>query len=534
MVGSVLTVLLLATAACGGTKGAGSGGSGSGTLFIGTINPPAGFNPINQSDVGGQWALSFELDPLMVQPEPLKFEPKLANSIETEDDRTFTVKLNDKATWSDGKPVVAEDVVFTLNLIANPDSATAFGSNIGTLDGVDSTTGKLPKGKTEIPGLKAVDEHTVEFTTAAPVDSNLIKELIGTKLSILPSHLLSDVDPAKFAQDDYAKMPDVTSGPYKITKYTNNVSVEFAANEKYYLGAPKIKKMIMKIMPAANLAGELQTGTIQANSAGGIGNIPIKDLKTVQGLPDVNTTVSPTIAFQTVMFNNEVFKNKTIRQGLAHAVNRQQIVDQLLNGKGEIVDGPYTSQSPYLDTDLEKTSYDPALAKKLIKKSGWDTDKKITFVVPTGNQIREQAADIMLQNFKDVGLNVVEEKYDFPTVLAMEQKSQYDIGLVGLTFNIDPDVTSMFSKGGSFNLMNYDDPKSEKLLKQGKSEPDPAKRKAIYSQLQQIWQDDMPVLTTYSDSSIASKNKSLEVGGAKPFWYGTAADLQEWTLGGAQ
>lgn len=530
MAGAVMTAT-----ACGGTKGGGtSGPTKTDTIQLGTINPPAGFNPINQSDVGGQWALSFELDPLLVQPKPLDFEPKLASSFDTKDDQNFTVKINPKANWSDGKPVTAQDVVFTLNLIANPDSATAFGSDIASLKGVDGVTGKLPKGQTQIPGLKAVDDKTVQFQTQTKVDPNLVKELLGTKIMIIPEHVLKNIKPADFGDSDYAKNPTVTDGPYKITKYTANVSVQYTANEKYYLGAPKIKNFIQKIMPAANLAGELQTNTIQANSAGGIGNIPIQDLKTVQAMKNIKTTVSPTIAFQTILFNNDTFKSKVLRQGLAHAINRPQILQQLLKGQGQIIDGPYTSQSPYLDKSIKPTSYDPALAKKLIQQSGWDTKKKIRFVIPTGNQIREEAGDIMTQNLKSVGLNVQVSKYDFPTVLSMEQKGNYDLALVGLTFNIDPDVTSMFSTAGSFNLMNYHNPESDKLLAEGKSEPDPAKRKAIYNKLQKIWQDDMPVLTTYSDSSIAAKNKSLVVGGATPFWYGTAANLQDWRFSGGQ
>ena len=528
--------VLVTAAACGGTKGGGSAGGGAtkDTLSIGTINPPAGFNPINQSDVGGTWALNFELDPLLAQPEPLKFESKLASSFDTSDNQTFTIKLNPKAKWSDGKPVVADDVVYTLNLIANHDSATALGADINFLQGVDDVTGKLPKGKTKAPGLEAVDDQTVQFKTETKVDPNLVKELLGTKIPILPEHVLKDIKPADFDDSKYAQMPTVTDGPYKITKYTNNVSVEYTANDDYYLGKPKIKKVIQKIMPAANLAGELQTGTIQMNSGGGIGNIPVQDVQTVKKMKDITTTTSPTIAFQTIMFNNDVFKSKTMRQGMAHAINRKQIVDQLLKGEGEIVDGPYTSQSPYLDKDLQTTTYDPGLAKKLIKQSGWDMKKKINFVVPTGNQIREQAADIELQNLKAVGLNVVETKYDFPTVLSMTQKGDYDIGLMGLTFNVDPDMSNMFAEGASFNLMNYRSAKSERLLAAGKTEPDPDKRKTIYNQLQELWQDDMPMLTVYSDYATASKAKSLTVGGAKPFWPGTVSNLQEWTFGGAQ
>lgn len=284
---------LLVAAACSGDGGSSSAGD---TLYIGTVNPPASMNPINQADIAGQWAVRFAMDTLMDQPSPLEFIPKLAESIESTDNQKFTIKLRTGAKWSDGQPITAKDVVFTLNLIANKDSLTTLGGNVSSLTGVDST-GKLPKGKTAIPGLTATGDSTVVFATKTRVDPNYIKELLGTKIIIMPEHVLGKTPPAQVDDSKFVQLPDVTSGPYKFTKYTQNASIEYAANPDYYLGAPKINSVIMKIMPAANLAGELQSQSILMNSGGGIGNIPFQDLKTVQGLPDVNTKVNPTIGF---------------------------------------------------------------------------------------------------------------------------------------------------------------------------------------------------------------------------------------------
>jgi peptide/nickel transport system substrate-binding protein len=520
--------LLIASSCAGDTGGSAAGD----TLYVGTVNPPASFNPINQSDVAGQFAVRFVMDALMDQPEPLKFVPKLAESIESTDNKTFTVKLRTGAKWSDGKPITAKDVVYTINLIANRDSLTTLGGNIAPLTGLDAT-GKLPKGQTAVPGLKATDDSTVVFTTKTATDPNYVKEMIGTKIIIMPEHVLGTTAPAKIDDSKFAQLPDVTSGPYKFTKYTQNASIEYAADPSYYGGAPKIAKLIMKIMPAANLAGELQTGSIMMNSGGGIGNVPFQDLKTVQNLKDVTTKVNPTIGFQTIQFNVKTFPDPRMREGLAHAINRQQIVDELLLGNGEVVDGPYTSQSPYLDKNLKTLTYDPALAKKLLTEAGWDFGRKINFVVPTGNKIRERSADILLQNFKAIGLNVVQTNYDFPTTLAKARAKDHDMVLMGLTFNIDPDVSNMYSSTGSFNLTGYNSPESDKLLVAGRAEANTAARHTIYNNLQKLWQADLPVLTLYSDHAVAATNKSVAVGGATPFWPGTVANIGQWAFEGA-
>jgi peptide/nickel transport system substrate-binding protein len=520
---------LLIASSCAGDTGGSTAGD---TLYLGTVNPPASFNPINQSDVAGQFAVRFVMDTLMDQPEPLKFVPKLAESIESKDNKTFTVKLRTGAKWSDGKPITAKDIVYTINLIANRDSLTTLGGNIAPLTGLDAT-GKLPKGQTAVPGLKATDDSTVVFTTKTATDPNYVKEMIGTKVIIMPEHVLGTTAPAKIDDSKFAQLPDVTSGPYKFTKYTQNASIEYAADPSYYGGAPKIAKLIMKIMPAANLAGELQTGSIMMNSGGGIGNVPFQDLKTVQNLKDVTTKVNPTIGFQTIQFNVKSFPDPRMRAGLAHAINRQQIVDELLLGNGEVVDGPYTSQSPYLDKNLKTLTYDPALAKKLLTEAGWDFGKKINFVVPTGNKIRERSADILLQNFKAIGLNVVQTNYDFPTTLAKARAKDHDMVLMGLTFNIDPDVSNMYSSTGSFNLTGYNSPESDKLLLAGRSEANTAARHTTYNNLQKLWQADLPVLTLYSDHAVAATNKSVAVGGATPFWPGTVANIGQWAFEGA-
>lgn len=521
--------LLIAASCTGGTGGGSAAGD---TLYIGTVNPPASFNPINQSDVAGQWAVRFAMDTLMDQPEPLKFVPKLAESIESKDNKTFTVKLRTGAKWSDGQPITAKDVAFTINLIANRDSLTTLGGNISPLTGVDAT-GKLPKGQTAVPGLKAVDDSTVVFTTKTATDPNYVKEMIGTKVIVMPEHVLGKIAPAQVDDSKYAQLPDVTSGPYKFSKYTQNASIEYAADPSYYGGTPKIAKLIMKIMPAANLAGELRTGSIMMNSGGGIGNVPFQDLKTVQGLKDVNTKVNPTIGFQTIQFNVKTFPDPRMRLGLAHAINRQQIVDELLLGNGEVIDGPYTSQSPYLDKSLKPLTYDPALAKKLLTEAGWDFGKKINFVVPTGNKIRERSADILLQNFKAIGLNVVQTNYDFPTTLAKARAKDHDMVLMGLTFNIDPDVSNMYSSTGSFNLTGYNSAENDKLLQAGKAEANGQARHTIYNKLQKLWETDLPVLTLYSDYSVASTSKSVAVGGATPFWPGTVTNIGQWAFEGA-
>ncbi|WP_100489534.1 ABC transporter substrate-binding protein [Sporolactobacillus pectinivorans] len=528
LLSSFMALTLVLLTACG-SGSSGSGGSGKDTITLGMVNPPASFNPINTSDIAGQFAERVMFDSFLDMTSPMKFQPKLANSITTTDDQTYTIHLDPKAKWTDGKPVTADDVVFTFNLIANPASTVAVGSNLSTLEGLD-TSGKLAKGQTAIPDLKKIDEHTVSFKTKAPVDPNYIKEMIGTKIITLPQHVLKNIAPKDLANSKYMQAPNVTDGPYKFVTYNNNAYIQYKANDAYYLGKPKIPKFFIKIEQASNLVADLQTGAIQANASGGIGDIPYQDLSTAKGLKNVTTTIHKQIGFQTMQFNTKTLPNPKVRQAIAYAIDRPQIVSKLLKGQGEIIDGPYTSLSPYLDKSLTKYSYDPAKAKQLLKEAGWDFNKTLNFVVPIGNLVRQQSGDIIVQNLKAAGLKVKETTYDFPTIMQKGAAGDFDLLLIGFTFNLDPDVSALYGPGGTYNFMKYSDPAATKLLAEGKAEPNAAKRKVIYNQLQAIWEKDMPVLTLYSNNEIVSISKDLSYGGPTPYWPGTVANFQKWAF----
>lgn len=539
-----LSSLLLVTA-CGGNSAAPSNGgnttneaapantsTGKGdTMFLGMTNPPILFNPINSSDVASQFAEKFMFDTFLEMDGPLEFIPKLADSIETTDNQTFTIKINANANWTDGTPVTAHDAAFTLNLIANPKVETSVGAYIAAFDGLGAR-GKLEEGQTEIPSVVVVDDKTLQFKTAAPVDPNMIKEQIGTKLMILPKHVLENVDPAALSQDPFFQKPTVTNGPFKFVQYQKDQYVEYAANPDYYRGKPELEKLFIKIMPGPNMVAQLQTGEIHMNVGGGIGKIAVQDFDTVMSFDNVVTKTEPTFGFQYMMFNTDVIDDPKVRQAFAYAIDRQQIVDKLLKGYGEVIDGPYTSVSPYLDKSAQKYTYDPEKSKQLLQEAGWDFNRVVEFTVPTGNKVREQSADIITQNLQAVGIKLNVTKYDFPTVQAKAKADDFELMLMGQTLTLDPDVYNLYGLNGTSNYMNYNSPRSEELMAKGKAEPNFDARKQIYSELQKIWNEDLPLITLYSDHDFVGISKKVIHG--EPRVFGFHKDLQKWSIAGDQ
>lgn len=523
---TLVMILVLILTAC--NSGASSSQEKNKTMYIGIVNSPILFNPINSADIASQYVEGYMFDSLLDMPSPLEFTPKLADTFETMDNQTYIIKLNDKAKWSDGEPVTAEDAAFTLNLIANPKVETHIGTYLSSLEGLEN--GKLPEGETEIPSVKVIDHKTLQLKTKQPIDPNLIKEQLGVKLMILPKHVLENVDPSKLSQHPFMQKPNVTSGPFKFVQYKKDQYVEFEQNPDYYLGKPKLDRMFIKIMVGANVVSQLQTGEIDMNAA--LGKIPVQDYQTVEGFDHITTDIQPTIGFQMMVFNTDSIKEAKVRQAIAYAINRQSIVDDLLKGTGEIIDGPYTSLSPYLNKELKQYTYDPEKAKQLLNNSGWDVAKPIKLVVPTGNKVREQSADILTQNLKDIGLKVEVTTYDFPTSLQKARQGDFDLYLLGNAISIDPDVSAIYASTATWNLMKYNNPKVDELLEKGKSEADPEKRKAIYNELQEIWNKDLPVFTLYSDYNFTAISKDVTYGGVNLL--DASIDYHKWDIGGDQ
>jgi peptide/nickel transport system substrate-binding protein len=519
--------IIVAALALSGLMGAWAQG-GAKTVFIGQVNPPVTFNPLNAGDVASQYDQQPIFDSLLDMVEPLKFLPKLADSFELKGDRTLVIKLNPKASWTDGEPVTAEDVAFTIELVANPNTEVTVGTYIAPFAGL-SPTGKLPEGQTQLSSLKVVDKKTLEITLEKRVDLNMIKEQFGVKLLILPKHVLKNVDPAKLSQAPFFQNPSVTSGPFKFVRYAKDQYVEYAANPDYYRGAPKIQKLFIKIVPATNLAAQLRTGEIHFNSGVGIGLIPNSDAEDLKGAEGLRWKLERKTGIQFAIFNVATIPDVRVRQAIAYAIDRQTIISKLLKGNAESVDGPFTTLNPYFNAKLKPYAFDPAKARKLLADAGWKGDRVLRFVVPIGNKDREQSAAIIAQNLLDVGIKTEISKFDFPTIMQLGKKHDFDILLIGNNLLLEPDNTAtLYASTGSVNFSGYSNPAVDDLFEKGRAEPTFEKRKAIYDKLQEIWSNDLPQLTLYSDVEFLVVSKKLAVG--EPRFFGTFYDVNLWDL----
>src|SRR5206468_3072575 len=210
----------------------------------------------------------------------------------------------------------------------------------------------------------------------------------------MPKHVLQDVAPEQLQQNSFVQKPNISFGAFKFVSYQKDQYVELEANKDYIKGAPKIDKLYFKIMPAANIVAQLQSGEIQMNIPG-IGNIAVQDYEKVKNMSNVRTISGKPVDYQYLSFNTKTLPDARVRQAIAHAINRKLLVDNLLKGEGEIADTSFTSVSPYLNKNPKPYEYNPKQAQQLLQEAGWDVNKTLTLVVHTGNKTHEQRADII-------------------------------------------------------------------------------------------------------------------------------------------
>ncbi|WP_053243106.1 ABC transporter substrate-binding protein [Clostridium sp. DMHC 10] len=255
----------LTLSACGSSNSSASkSGNAKKVVNIGIVNAPSGFNALDSSDQSQNNMTEVLFKPLVELSNDLKFVPGLADSITTTDNKTFAVKLNKNAKWTDGKPVTADDVLFTLNLITNPKVAATIASKFNMLAGLNDA-GKNTNGTDAFDGAKKVDDHTVNLITKQPVDIVVFEDLIGQYLKTVPKHILKDTPLDQMFKAAFFQNPNVTDGAFKLVTYKKDQYVQMAANKDYFRGTPKLSQLNFKIMQGTELTVQLQSGEIDTN-----------------------------------------------------------------------------------------------------------------------------------------------------------------------------------------------------------------------------------------------------------------------------
>ncbi|HKV44810.1 MAG TPA: ABC transporter substrate-binding protein [bacterium] len=502
---TLMVALMLPTGVWGAPK--------SGLVVVsGMWSPPNNFSPINTDSSYGFYAIRFMFTSLVsarLDNNQLKFSPALASKWDVgADHQTYTFTIHPKAAWHDGQPVTADDVLFTIMTISDPKTETNRGANIADIAGLDAR-GKRTSGAQL--GVRVLGPKTVEIKTSVPVDPAGFLEKFGANVLILPKHVLAEVPPDQLAKHPFFLHPTVGDGPFKFVQYRPDEFVELAANDSYHLGAPRVRRVFVRIIPPTTMLAQLQRNDLDVTAGFGIGEILIDDwdrVKTMDGLRTI-AFAAPGYQYMLVNWKRPFLQDKRVRRALAEAINRPLIVSQLLKRQGQIAEGPVPPTNPYFDKQVKPWPYDPNQAKALLQEAGWDPNRTLTLRVPIGNIIRERSSEIIRENLVAVGIKTDIQKSDFPTHIAALRGGNYDLALLGWTGTADPDVSSQYRTGGQYNLGFHSIAQMDQSLDEGVKTADPAKRHQVYDQFQEIFADQLPVIVLYYNNALTAISKRM-------------------------
>lgn len=463
--------LALTAAACSNPgSGEGSGGSKGpkDSAVVGIAYEPETLSPLLGYGKDGNSKI---FDGLLAFDADMRLQPALAAELPkvSADGLTYTYKIRQGVKFSDGQPFGAKDVVYTYKTILDPKTNNA--------------------AKTELDAVKevkATGPDTVVFTLKYPYAPFAQR----TVLPIAPEHVAGKQDPNT---GSFSTKP-IGTGPYTLTNWSKGEKLTFKANENYWGGPPRVKKFTMAIIKdddtrATRLrSGDLDGAILPPNLAEGFKSDKHKKTYAAKTYDYRNVTL-PT--------HNEVAGDTAIRQALDVAVDRQAMVDKILEGAGKPAYGPVPTDSEWFAKGTERT-HDLEKAKKILDAAGWKAGKdgirekdgvKAEFPLwyLSGDKLRQDHALAYASDAKKAGISI---KTEAGTWEVIEPRMKTDAVLAGGGSPGDPDfdqyllLKSALGGDGFNNMAWYDNKAVDKALDDARKTNDKTKRKAAYDTVQ--------------------------------------------------
>ena len=426
--------------------------------------------------------------------------PELAESWSfSPDQKTITYKLRKDVKWHDGTPFTAKDVEFTYKAALWPKMTSTYANQLLTIVGAkDFREGKSK----DLPGIKVVDDTTIEFTMEKPDAAIFLNSAL---ISILPRHLLEKApldDANAFGQLEYFTKKPIGTGPFKVKNYVENQFIEFERNETYFRGKPHIEKINWMILASATvIPAGLEAGEIDITA-----NTPYQDLERFTKNPNFSIYWQPTAVYCSLAPNfNRAYMTPKVLQGIAQAIDRQTLVKEFLGQTGQVWDNPLGHDWLYPNPDLKPYTYDLEKAKQLLKEGGWDFDKQSLDLYFGGTDTPDVVVFIA-DSLKKAGIKV--EIKAAGTGAAQDKvyylDQTFDLFWGCNSWGFDPDSTaiyyrtdSTFASGKGWNTGGWSDKRLDELYDLGRSTLDQAARKKYYQEAQSIFQNRLPKIVMY-------------------------------------
>ena len=461
-------------------------------------------NPYTATDAYATQVQSYVFEGLMERdPETLEMKPLLAESYEISDDHlTYTFTLRDDVHFSDGEPVTVDDVLFSFNTVLDPQVNAPHARNY----------------LQDIETVEAVDDRTVQFEVSQPYYRHLV--MIGS-LYIIPEHIYGEGD---FNNHPNNREP-VGSGPYAFERWQTNQEVRIVRNENYWGEEPYIDRRVFRIITEDNAAFQVLrredmdvmnlTPELWQNQA----NRPDFEAR-FQKLPHSE----PRYSYIGWNLRRPQFDDRRVRQALTMLLNREEILEEIYYGLGQVTSGTFFIENPEYNQDIEPWPYDRERAEELLEEAGWtdstgdgvrDRDGEpfeFTLLIVADSDTAEQIATIFQQSLRRAGITMNIRRLEWATLLEEIDSRNFDAITMGWNMPPDPDPyqvwhSSQIDQGS--NYVGFANDEADEIIEEGRREFDPDRRVELYHRFHEIVHEEQPYTFMFIPETLMTVHKRV-------------------------
>jgi peptide/nickel transport system substrate-binding protein len=438
--------------------------------------------------------------------------PGLAESWESSDDGlTYTYTLREGLLWSDGEPLTADDVAWTINTSVEQE----WTNHIATTQNLTA---------------EAVDERTIRISSAVPDP-----KLPTMDVYIVPRHIWEEQAPDGETVVGYEALDGVGSGPFVLEEYREEQFVRMVANDNYWAGRPTVDEVRFQVFTNADaMVAALQQGELDAAH-----NIPPASVESLDAAENIEVVAGYQGSFDELAINGGAAEGQPhpalldieVRRAVNHAIDREALIEDVLAGQGEPATTISVSADPKWIPDIpgdELFNYDPARANQTLDDAGYlDTDGDGVREMPDGGDplvfrhavnsdsiFAQPIADLYVGWMEEIGIDIELSAYDEGQLFELIVAGDYDTFVWGWTPFVDPDpMLSYFTEAelGNWNDANWFDPEFDAMYTEQNQELDPDRRlEIVHEMLRLLYDEAVYIPLTYTPDLQAYRTDRFE------------------------
>ena len=488
---------------------------------------PDTLNPIvsNNSYVKEFSGLVFEsLVKLDRNQKPL---PLLAESWEvSEDGLTWTFHMRKDVYWHDKAPFTADDVQFTIEAISNAGQSSIYRRNIE-----------------DIATFAAIDKST--FQMILKRNNSFMAELMT--FPIIPKHYYAGEDITVLSS--HRNMTPIGTGMYKYAKSEDQNHIRLISNENWWHEKDKeVNGVKLPYIGEINIViGKSHINAFQANDADMI-SISRNEISRHSGRSGIQIKKYPSQKYEFVAFNlsKPALQDRAVRQAIAYAIDKSRIINELLPGEAIATDLPVIPDTWLYDTNI--TAYKPDLekARSILSENGWkesrgalykningvSTSLNLELIVNTDNDLRFKVAEKISSQLKEIGINIKVTKLNWEDLHKRLNTKKFDLVVLGWDVSSIPDISFAYSSSeiaSGRNVPGYSNPDVDNYLSRILSENDANKKKALFMNMKDIINEDVPYIGLFFFNNATLYNKRIK-GEMNPYIWDKFGDITGWYI----